>query len=90
MKAYIRGQVIAYVAHRNKECSKQLKEPAGKIADIDRCYALLPTPDLYKDKLLLQTEFNALMTWKAGKKNLKSRQVYNEQGGYLHYNLNNS
>lgn len=61
MKAYIRGQVISYVAHRNKEL-------ADKIADVDRRYATLPTPDLYKEKLLLQTEFDTFMTWKAEKK----------------------
>ena len=46
MKAYLRGQVISYVAHRNKECSRQFKELADKIADIDRRYALSPMPDL--------------------------------------------
>jgi len=80
MKAYIRGQIISYVAHRNKERSKQLKELADKIADIDRRYALSPTPDLFKEKLLLQTEFNTLMTWKAEKNIFKSRQVYYEHG----------
>lgn len=60
MKAYIRGQVISYVAHRDKERSRQLKELADKIAGID--YALSPTPDLFKEKLLLQTKFNTLMT----------------------------
>lgn len=80
MKAYIRGQVISYVAHKNKERSKQLKDLIGKIADIDRRHALLPTPDLFKEKLLLQTEFNTLMTWKAEKNIFKSRQVYYEHG----------
>lgn len=36
MKAYIRCQVIFYVAHRDKECSRQLKELADKIADIEK------------------------------------------------------
>lgn len=80
MKAYIRGQVISYVAHRDKERSKQLKGLADKIADIDKQYALLPTPDLFKEKLLLQTEFNTLITWKAKKNIFKSRQVYYEHG----------
>ena len=73
MKAYLRDQVISYVAHRNKECS-------DKIADIDRHYALLPTPDLFKEKLLLQTEFNTLMTCKVEINILKSKQVYYEDG----------
>ena len=58
----------------------QLKELAGKIADIERSYALLPTSDLYKEKLLLQTEFNTLTRWKAEKNILKFRQVYYEHG----------
>lgn len=80
MKAYIRGQIISYVAHKNKERSEQIRNLSGKIADIDRRYALLPTPDLYKEKLLLQTEFNILMTQKAEKNILTSRQVYYEHG----------
>lgn len=80
MKAYIRGQVISYVAHRDKERFKQLKGLADKIADIDKRYALSPTPDLFKEKLLLQTEFNTLTTWKAEKNIFKSRQVYYEHG----------
>lgn len=80
MKAYIRGQVISYVAHRDKERSKQLKELADKIADMDRRYALSPTPDLFKEKLLLQTEFDTLMTWRAERNIFKSRQVYYEHG----------
>lgn len=68
------------MAHRNKERSKKLKELADKIADVDRRYATLPTPDLYKEKLLFQTEFDTFMTWKAEKNILKSRQVYYEHG----------
>lgn len=80
MKAYIRGQIISYVAHKDKEPSKQLKELADKIADTDRRYALSPSPDLFKEKLLLQTEFNTLITWKAEKNIFKSRQIYYEHG----------
>ena len=57
-----------------------LKSWLVKIPDIDRRNALLPTSGLYKEKLLLQSEFNTLMTWKAEKNISKSRQVYYEHG----------
>lgn len=59
MTAYIRGQIISYVAYRDKQRSKQLNELANKIADVDRHYALSPTPDLFKE--VYQT--GILRTW---------------------------
>lgn len=72
LKAYIRGQVISYVAHRNRDRSKRLKDLIHSIADLDRRHALSPVPDPFKEKSLFQFKFNVLSRWKTEENILKS------------------
>lgn len=73
MKAYLRGEIISFVAHKNKCLKQKQTEIAIWILNIDRQYANPPSPELYKERLKLQTEFNLLA----------SRQVAEEQKYFL-------
>lgn len=62
LKVYIRGQIIAYTSSLTKKKKSRLQDISQQIADIDSKYAQSPTPNLYKDRLRLQTEYDLLTT----------------------------
>lgn len=78
MKAYIRGQIISYSAHIKKAQNERLEKINKVILQPDRTLAHSPSPDLFKQRLTLQTEFNRLSTKHA--KNLinKSKHTYEQ------------
>lgn len=80
LKAYIRGQIISYVSHERKQKRERLTELTRRIAQLDDLYSILPTPDVYKERLTLQSEFNTLTADQAAELLLKSRSNYYEQG----------
>ena len=79
-KAYLRGQLISYASYERKEHLSILTHITYRISYLDRQYATSPSAKLYKERLLLQTEFDNLSTVKAEKMLLKSRHVYYEFG----------
>lgn len=62
MKAYLRGQIISYCVQKKKSEMARLKTLADDILHIDTILAQAPSSDLYKQRLILQTEFNLLST----------------------------
>lgn len=80
LKAYIRGHIISFVSFERKQKRKRLDELTKHIAQLDSLYASSPTPDLYKERLSLQSEFNTLTTDHAVELLLRSRSNYYEQG----------
>lgn len=59
-KAFIRGCIISYsvsIDRRNREQKKRLTD---KISAVDCEYLTSPSPDLYKKRISLQTEFQSL------------------------------
>lgn len=62
MKAYLRGQIISYCAQKKKGEVAHLKKLTEDILHVDMSLAQTPSPDLYKQRLMLQTEFNLLST----------------------------
>lgn len=80
LKAYIRGQIIAYAARVKKEKSFKMTEISQRILDIDSIYAHSPNSDLYKERLRLQSEYNLLSTEEAARLILKSRHNVYEHG----------
>lgn len=61
LEAYLRGQIISYAAHqKKKEHNSRLADLSQKIQALDVRYAASPNPNLYKDRLLLQAEYNEL------------------------------
>ena len=80
LKANIRGVIISHTAYANKLCFARQRELLALIADIDEQYAITPTPELYKDRVVYQTEYNLLTTRDAERLLLKSRGNLYEHG----------
>lgn len=80
LKAYIRGEIISYSGYERKVKREKLAELTKRIAQLDTIYATTPSPDLYKDRLSLQAEFEVLATDHTMEMLLKSRYTYYEHG----------
>lgn len=65
MKAYVRGQVISYTAGENKKKSKRATELINRIKVVDQLHSTSPSENLYRERILLQTEFDSLTNDKA-------------------------
>lgn len=79
-KAYIRGQLISFVSNMKKIETSHMVELMQQIKDVDNKYAANPDPNLYKERLKLQTDFDLASTNKAKLQILKSRQRFFESG----------
>ena len=79
-KAYIRGQIISYTAHKNKEHNTRLLEIEQAIADIDKKCSSDSTSELNKERILLQMEYNNLSAHKVVSNLLKTKQKFYEHG----------
>lgn len=61
LKTYLRGtQMISYTAYDNKHRTKGLWEPSELILDVDNRDASSTSPDLYRERLLHQSESDNL------------------------------
>lgn len=80
LKVYIRGQIIAYSSSLKKEKHLKWHDISQQIQDIDSKYAQSPTPDFYKNRLRLQTEFDLLTTYEATHHIMKARHNVYELG----------
>lgn len=60
LKAYFRGQRTSYTAYEREKCKQRLSDLSCSIAEVDQKYAESPTPELYREKLLIKTEFDNL------------------------------
>lgn len=80
LKAYLRGQIISYAAYERKKYKQRLIDLSDKIAEMDRLYALSPTPELYKEKILLKTEYDNLSIKQMEQLFFKSKQTFYEHG----------
>lgn len=69
LKAVIRGEIISYSAKMKRIKQEELIEA---ISMVDAQYSVSPSPELYKRKLDLQTQYNLLSTGKIERLLLKS------------------
>ena len=80
LKCYLRGQIISYSALSNKKMNAWLNELTLAISNLDQSYALNPSPELLKQRLDLQAEFDLISTKVAERSLLRSRGSYYEYG----------
>ena len=80
LKANIRGQIISYSSYSNRQRRKTQTDIIDKISEIDRQYAINPTPELQQQKVNLQTEFDLTSTENAEKNILRSKGMLYEYG----------
>ncbi len=62
LKAYLRDQIISYCANKNKNNSARLKELMDEILKLDRLNSHTPSAEIMKKRILLQTEFDLLLS----------------------------
>jgi len=72
LKAFLRGKIISYTSHANKQHKKRKKDLENSIADLDRSLSVTNTPDLYKERLRLKTELDLLLSKEAQRLLLRS------------------
>ena len=70
MKAYIRGVIISYTASEKKRLSARQIELQNKIGQVDQLHA---SPELSRERLLFQTEYDIMMTSQTQDLHLRSR-----------------
>ena len=80
LKAYLRGQIISYSAFVKKIRNQRITDLLAQMAELDKKYAVNPDPELYKERLLLQSEFDNLSIKQTEQLLFKSRQTFYEHG----------
>ena len=80
LQCYLRGQIISYSALSNKKINARLNVLASGISNLDRRCALNPSPELLKQRVELQAEFDIISTKEAERLLLRSRGSYYEHG----------
>lgn len=80
LKAYLRGQIISFTARKKAQSERERLKLTAGIADIDRQYALQPTPELYNRRVELKAKFDILTTHQAQSLLLKSKSTFYEHG----------
>ena len=80
LKAYIRGQAISFSASSNKVRNKRAEELMERIKVVDQLHSTSPSSELYKERIVLQTEFDSISNSKAADLHLKSRHEFYEHG----------
>lgn len=80
LKAYIRGEIISYTSHERKTKRRKINKLTEQITQLDSIYASSPSPDLYKERLSLKTEFDLLVTDQTTEMLLKSKYNHYEYG----------
>ncbi|KAF7645974.1 hypothetical protein LDENG_00195530, partial [Lucifuga dentata] len=64
-KAVIRGNIISYSAHVAKLRKQKQSDLLNSVLETDKKYAVSPSPELYAERLKLQSQFNLISTGKA-------------------------
>lgn len=80
LKAYLRGQIISFSANMKKRAQKERLELSDQIKEVDRRYAQIRTPELYKKRVELQTRFDLLSTHSAERQLLQSKSLFYVHG----------
>ena len=80
LKVYIRGEIISYSSYANKQRKTKLNELRLRISQLDNIYASSPSPNIYKDRLSLQAEFDVLSTKEVEELLFKAKYCYYESG----------
>ena len=80
LKVVIRGKIISYSISRNKERKQKEKELLESIRRIDQQYSTTPTPELYKERVALTTQYDLLSTEITEKQQLWLKGHYYEYG----------
>ena len=80
LKAFIRGEIISYSAFEEKCRKDKLATLSKRISQIDAIYAVSPSPQLYKERLTIQAEYNIITTNRTTELLIQTKSRFFEQG----------
>lgn len=80
LKAYLRGEIISFSSYESKLRKKKMSEMKQRIAQLDNTYATSPSPDIFKERLSLNAEYDILASAQVEDLLLKSRSTNYEHG----------
>uniref|UniRef100_A0A3B3HW57 Reverse transcriptase domain-containing protein n=1 Tax=Oryzias latipes TaxID=8090 RepID=A0A3B3HW57_ORYLA len=80
LKAFIRGEIISYIHYEQKLRRDKMNNLRQQILQLDAMYAVSPSPNIYKERLSLQAEFDTLMTYRTTELMLQSSTQFFEHG----------
>lgn len=80
LKAYLRGQIIAYTARIKRENYKERSDITLQIREIDNRFSQTKCPNLYKKRLELKTKFDLLTSYHSHQLILKSKSLFYTYG----------
>lgn len=80
LKVVIRGEIISYSSHLNKQRKIRQQQLIDSIRELDSQYSTSPSPEIYKERLDCHTEYNLLSTDKIEQQLLRSRGFVYEHG----------
>lgn len=78
-RGYTRGHMISYASHEKRMREKGMADITSQVSQFDQNYASSPSPDAYKQRLVLQAEFNNLSSTLAEDLLFKCRYAQYEQ-----------
>lgn len=79
-KAYIRGQLISFTSNLTAKRLHYTNDLLNQIKEVDSRYSTNPDPDLYNERVKLQTDFNLTTSTNALLQLTKTRQRFFESG----------
>lgn len=79
-KVYIRGQIISYSASDRKKKLERISEISNRLKIIDQSQSSSASEALWKERALLQTEYDLIMNEKAIEMQLHLKQQHFEHG----------
>lgn len=62
MKAFIRGEIISYKAHRSKSIREKLSKLSQRIALLDSSLVISKSLNTYKEQMTLQSEYDLIIS----------------------------
>ncbi len=80
LKVVLRGDIISYTSFINKERERKRQQLIETISKIDSQYSSSPTPELYKERIDLQTQYNLISSSQAEQLILRSWGFFYEHG----------
>ena len=90
LKAYLRGQIISYSAKVKKAQEERVRKIENDILRLDEVLAHSSSPELFKQRIALQTEFDLITTKQTENLLNKTRHKMYEHGEKNRENLGSS
>lgn len=80
LKAFLRGQIISFMANKKKKSQAKQLELSEQIAQLDKSYAQHPSPNLYKEQMKLKADYDLVSSYSTENLLLRNKSTIYEYG----------